>query len=142
MNNKRENILRRLEQKHGVRLRRRSATIYRSDTNEIGIVCAMSKWYSKGDGYWYAYHPHQDEFLGATAQGYFLLGMMDSEVALALPVSVMRENLGKLNTTTTADGRTYWHIIVARSANGSLSLQRAKGEPPLPLDSYVIQITS
>jgi hypothetical protein len=62
--------------------------------------------------------------------------MMDSEFAVALPASVIRQNLGKLYTTTTG-GRTYWHIKVSRSESGGLSLQRAKGEPPLPLDPYI-----
>ena len=43
MNDKRNEILRQLENKHGVRLHRRSVAIYRSDNNQIGIVCAMSK---------------------------------------------------------------------------------------------------
>jgi hypothetical protein len=142
MNDKRTRIVHQLEDKHGIRLHRRSAAIYRSDNNEIGIVCTMSKWHAKNENYWYAYHPHQDEFLVAMGEGYFVLGMMDSEVAVALPVSVIRQNLGKLNTTTTTDGRTYWHIHVSRSGSGGLSLQRAKGEPSLPLDPYIIQIAS
>jgi hypothetical protein len=141
MHNKRNEILHMLEDKHGVRLHRRSAAIYRSDDNKIGIVCTMSKWYSQNESYWYAYHPHNDEFLGAMEQGYFVLGMMDSDVAVALPVSVIRQNLSMLNTTTTADGRTYSHIRVTRSASGDLSLQRARGEPPLPLNPYIMQIT-
>jgi hypothetical protein len=142
MNAKRNKILHELEDKHGVRLHRRSAAIYRSDNNEIGIVCTMSKWHAKNENYWYAYHPHQDEFLGAMNEGFFVLGMMDSETAISLPVSVIRENLDNLNTTTTTDGRTYWHIHISRSKRGRLLLQRAKGESPLPLDPYAMQITS
>ncbi len=144
MNNKRNGneILRKLEGKYGVRLSRRSAAIYRSDGNEIGIVCTMSKWHSKNENYWYAYHPHQDEFLATTRGGYFVLGMMDSEIAVALPVEVIRQNLGKLNTTTTPDGRRYWHIHISRSGNAGLLLQRAKGEPPLPLDRYIVNLSA
>jgi hypothetical protein len=142
MNTKRNTILRQLESRHHVRLYRRSAAIYRSDSNEIGIVCTMSKWHAKNENYWYAYHPHQDQFLATSKQGYFVLGMMDSEAAVALPVEVIRQNLSKLNTTTTPDGRTYWHIHVSRSGSGGLSLQRAKGEPPLPLDRFIVRATT
>jgi hypothetical protein len=142
MNTKRNKILRQLEGRHRIRLRRRSAAIYRSDGSEIGIVCTMSKWHSKNENYWYAYHPHQDEFLATTKQGYFVLGMMDAERAVELPVEVLRQNLGKLNTTTTPDGRTYWHIHVSRSGSGGLSLQRARGEAPLPLDHYIVELRS
>jgi hypothetical protein len=139
MNTKRNDILRLLEAKYGVRLNRRSAAIYRSDGSEIGIVCTMSKWHAKNENYWYAYHPHQNEFLGTTKQGYFVLGMMDSEEAIVLPVQIIRKNLEKLNTTTTPDGRSYWHIHISRSGSGDLSLQRARGEPPLPLDRYTVR---
>jgi hypothetical protein len=140
MNKKKDEILRELESGHGVRLNRRSAAIYRSDNNEVGIVCAMSKWHAKNENYWYAFHSHQDEFLQRTRQGYFVLGMMDSEVALSLPIQVVRDNLSKLNTTTTPDRRTYWHIHVSPSRDGGFSLQRARGEPPLVLDRYVVKL--
>lgn len=139
MNTKRNKILRLLESKYGVRLNRRSAAIYRSDGSEVGIVCTMSKWHAKNENYWYAYHPHQNEFLGTTKQGYFVLGMMDSEEAIILPLTVIRQNLDKLNTTTTPDGRSYWHIHISRSGSGNLSLQRARGEPPLSLDRHIVR---
>ncbi len=142
MNAKRNEILRQLEGKHGVRFHRRSAAIYRSDANEVGVVCTMSKWHAKNENYWYAYHPHQDEFLATTKQGYFVLGMMDLDVAVALPVEVVRQNLGKLNTTTTLDGRSYWHIHVSRSGRKGFSLHRAKGEPPLSVEQYMLGVGS
>jgi hypothetical protein len=67
---------------------------------------------------------------------------MDVELAVALPVGVMRQNLDKLNTTVTPDGGTYWHVHVSRSGEGGLSLHRAKGEPPIPLDRYVFQLAA
>jgi hypothetical protein len=142
MNAKRNEILPQLESKHGVRFHRRSAAIYRSDANEIGVVCTMSKWHAKNENYWYAYHPHQDKFLATTKHGFFVLGMMDLELAVVLPVEVIRQNLGKLNTTITPDGRSYWHIHVSRSENGALSLQRAKGERPLSVDRYMLRMVA
>lgn len=139
MNEKRNKILRQLENQHHARLHRRSAAIYRSDDNDLGVVCTMSKWHIKNENYWYAYHPHQDEFLGETKKGYFVLGMMDLEEAVAIPLDVIRQNLGKLNTTTTPDGRSYWHIHISRSRNGRLALQRARGETALPLDNYIVR---
>lgn len=142
MNQKRNEILRALEAKHGIRLYRRSAAIYRSDSGELGVVCTMSKWHSKNENYWYAYHPHQDAFLATAKRGYFALGMMDLDIAVSLPVEVVRQNLDKLNTTTMLDGRSYWHIHVSRSNGGGLSLQRARGEASLSLDRFIVQIKS
>jgi hypothetical protein len=139
MNAKRNKILTQLESMHHARFHRRSAAIYRTEDDQIGIVCSMSKWHAKNENYWYAYHPHQDGFLASVRRGYFVLGMMDSEAAVALPADVIRQNLGKLNTTTAPDGRSYWHIHISHSETGELVLHRAKGEPPLPLGQYTLQ---
>lgn len=142
LNAKRDQILRQLEAKYSVRLDRRSSATYKSADDEFGIVCTISKWYADGDGYWYAYHSNQDLFLSSVKRGYFVLGMMDSDKAIVLPLSLIRENLTKLSTTAIAGGETYWHINVDRGVNGALSLHRARGERSLPLDNYIIQITA
>jgi hypothetical protein len=142
LNAKRDQILRQLETKHSARLNRRSSATYKSEDNEIGIVCTISKWYVDGDGYWYAYHSNQDRFLGSVKHGYFVLGMMDVDAAIVLPLQLIRENLEKLSTTAIPGGETYWHINVDRGLHGALSLHRARGEPSLPLDGYIMRITS
>jgi hypothetical protein len=141
MNAKRAKILEKIETRHRVRLSRRSAAVYRSDDNKVGVVCTMSKWHAKNENYWYAYHPHQDDFLRSVNQGYFVLGMMDVDTAIMLPLGVIRDNLDRLNITTTPDGRRYWHIHISRSSTGNLSLQRARGERPLQVDQYVLDIS-
>jgi hypothetical protein len=140
LNAQRDRVLRQMETKYSVRLNRRSSATYKSDNNEIGVVCTVSKWYPDGDGYWYAYHSNQDQFLGSVKRGYFVLGMMDNDSAIVLPLQVIRENLAKLSATSIPGGKTYWHINVDRSGNGTLSLHRAKGEPPLRLDGYIMRI--
>jgi|GEM_PF-3799018 len=140
LNAKRGQILSQLETEYGVRLNRRSSATYKSDDDEIGIVCTISKWYPDGDGYWYAYHSSQDRFLGMAKRGYLVLGMMDSEHAIVLPREIIFANLEKLSTTTIPGGETYWHLNIDRDANGALSLHRAKGEPSLRLDDYVVRI--
>lgn len=142
LNAKRDQILRQLEADHGVRLNRRSSATYKSEKNEVGIVCTISKWYADGNGYWYAYHTNQDQFLSSVEDGYVVLGMMDTDSAIVLPLRLLRENLDKLSTTTIPGGDSYWHIIVQRGANDALSLHRSRGEVSLPLDSYVVQISA
>jgi hypothetical protein len=142
LNAKRDQILRQLETTHRVRLNRRSSATYKSDDNKIGVVCTISKWYEDGDGYWYAYHSNQDQFLSSVKDGYFVLGMMDANSAVVLPLGVIRENLEKLSTTAIPGGNTYWHINVDKGRGGTLSLHRARGEPSLRLDSYMMPVAS
>jgi hypothetical protein len=114
--------------------------LYRSDADQVGIVCAMSKWHANNENYWYAYHTHQHEFLTNVGNGDLVLGMMDAQRVVVLPFDVLRQNLDKLNTTTAPDRLTYWHIHVSRDRDGNLSLMRARGEPALPLDRYVVNL--
>jgi len=142
MNAKRAAILGALEKLYNVRLNRRSAVMYRSQNNELGIVCVMSKWHEKNENYWYAFHTHQKEFLEQMSDGYFVIGMMDRDSVVAIPLKVIQQNLKKLNTTTAQDRLTYWHVHVTKGRGGSLWLQRAKGESPLPLDSFIVRLSN
>ena len=142
MNAKRDSIVRAMESKHAARLRRWSAAMYRDDQKKFRVVCTMSKWHSENQTYWYAYHPHQDEFLVEAAEGFFVLGMMNLDTAVVLPRNVIQKNLEKLNTTEIPGGRKYWHIHIARSNSGELFLQRARGEQPLALKQFTLKLPS
>jgi hypothetical protein len=140
LNKKRNNILNALEAKHDTRLRRWSAAMYRDDAKHFRVVCTMSKWHLENQNYWYAFHPHQNEFLSDAEAGLFVLGMMNLDCAVVLPLKVIEQNLDKLNTTVTPEGRKYWHVHIARATNGTLFLQRARGEAPLPLTQYILKL--
>jgi hypothetical protein len=140
MNAKRDSIIRAMESKYAARLRRWSAAMYRDDQKNFRLVCTMSKWHSENQTYWYAYHPHQDEFLVDAAEGFFVLGMMNLDSAVVLPRNIIQKNLEKLNTTEIPGGRKYWHIHIARSNSGELFLQRARGERPLLLEQFTLKV--
>jgi hypothetical protein len=139
LNKKRNGILQGLETRYATRLRRWSAAMYTDEAKRFRVVCTISKWHAGHQNYWYAFHTHHDEFLRDADSGLFVLGMMNLDCALVLPLKVVKENLDKLNTTETAD-RKYWHIHVARTADGDLSLQRARGETPLALGRFVLKL--
>src|SRR5215813_444552 len=85
-----------------VSLLKRSRALYWSSDHTIRVGCTVSKRYSSGvgsTGYWYAYHPRWDDFLGAGKSGYLILGCMDLSSAFAIPLEVIRLRRNELNLT-------------------------------------------
>lgn len=55
---------------------RQTRTGYSTPDGSVFVFCAVSKAYAKpgGEGYWYAFHPHQREKLAAVHEGYVAFG--------------------------------------------------------------------
>jgi hypothetical protein len=142
LNARRRQILETLEKRLGSKLERQTPATYSNERKDIHVVCTISKWYATNGMYWYAYHPHQDKFLNKARDAYFVLGLLDTDVAIMLPHRVIRENLDHLNQTKTPQGREYWHVHISRSRFGGFQLHRARGKEPLPLDNYIVKLGS
>jgi hypothetical protein len=140
MNAKRSQIIRKFEEKFEVQLRKRTEATFVDDEAGVRAVCTMSKWYPQSEAYWYAFHSHQDSFLGESNRGFVVLGMMDLNVAVVLPLKVIRDTLQYLSTTEPENGQQYWHLNIARRSDGKLMLHRARGADPVPLDQYLLRI--
>jgi hypothetical protein len=102
-------------------------------------VCPVSKKYKTG-GYWYAFHPHQKVFLADAKKGYLLLGCLDSDVAYAIPFSVVDQLLPYLNVTENED-RKYWHIHLQPSELGGYQLLVPKKSEKLSMQSFELKLS-
>jgi hypothetical protein len=100
-----------------------------------------SKRYTKRSSYpyWYAFHPEWKEFLQDGSDAYFVLGCMDSDIAFAIPLETIVENLDALNTTTTGK-KTYWHVHLVERDNGGYAILLPHNETQLPLDEFQISV--
>jgi hypothetical protein len=139
---KREAVVLALGSRDGKRLVKKSRAVYWDAEHTYRAVCTISKRYEKKGSvpYWYAYHPGWDAFLGEAQQGYFVLGCMDLDQAFALPVSVLREHLDVLNTTTKPDGTIYWHIKIVEPGVNQFALQLPKSGKSLPLEPFTLAL--
>jgi hypothetical protein len=138
LDSKRHGIMSALALKIGVTLIKKSRALYWDASHEKRVACSISKRYSRGAAYWYAYHPKWDEFLGEAREAYFVLGCVDLAHAFAIPLHVMRQTLDALNTTTTENGKTYWHVHLVETARGIGLVLPGFGH--LPLDEYRLPI--
>ncbi|NBO66496.1 MAG: hypothetical protein EBU88_16905, partial [Acidobacteria bacterium] len=66
----------RIESELGKELLKQSRASFATADGETAVLCAVSREYSKAryEGYWFAFHPHQQEFLESAANSYVGLG--------------------------------------------------------------------
>ncbi len=138
---KREVITKALAQREAVELRSDGVARRRSANGDVRAVLSLSKLYEDRPDfpYWYAYHVDQDEYLAPASRGFFVLGCMDRDEAFAVPLGVMRNVVGSLNTTTREDGRAHHHIHLAER-EGALALLLPKASTHLDVSAYRLDL--
>ena len=109
----RERIVAALGRQLGCTFVKKSRALYWDPTQRQRVVCTVSKRYAAREKYWYAYHPQWHAFLQQGESGFFVLGCTDSNVAFALPVSVVSSHL---KISTRPRRKTGPFIIISRSS--------------------------
>lgn len=138
---KRVTLVDALADKLGTKLVKHSRALFEDSAHDIRVAVTISKRYTKRGQtpYWYAYHPQWDKFLGEAKFGFLVLGCMDQVHGYALPLDVVRVNLPNMNTTTTPEGRQYWHVKIIEDGDGVLQLQLPKASGGLSLNEFVLK---
>jgi hypothetical protein len=97
---------------------KQSKSTYRSSDSLIGLTCAVSRAYPKkhSEGYWYAFHPHQKEFLEEYSVSYVSFGCGSKDNILLIPLDKFLPLTDHMNKTTTND-RLYWHVRIHKTNN-------------------------
>jgi hypothetical protein len=93
-------------------LKRSRATFFSADES-LWLICAVSKEHS-GRGqtsYWFAFHPHQKEFLESSEKAYVAFGCGSKEQILLIPFNEFASWLDGMNITR-RDERFYWHVSI------------------------------
>jgi len=120
----------------GLPLVRRTRATYSSPDKSMVVTCAVSKEYNPEThpGYWYAFHPHQREFLKSAGKAYIIFGCGSSARILLIPFGEFDPWVAGMSTTERED-RSYWHVIIERNGD-QYSLRRKKGEMLIDLTRY------
>jgi hypothetical protein len=132
----RSDIVAALSQKCGPLVKKSRALYWSADKSDRAAI-TISKQYKSG-GYWYAYHPAWDEFLGAASTGFLVLGCIGRSEAYAIPHTWIHARLKLLNTTET-DGGGYWHLYLVPENNDRLQLWLVNGQRE-PLESFKLPL--
>ena len=122
----------------GENLVKRSRARYSSPDQSIIINCAVSKEHTPDNNpnYWFAFHPHQREFLQSSSNSYVVFGCGSSRRVLLIPFSDFEPWLDGMWTTQKTD-RYYWHVVIYRDAD-KYTLHRKKGEENIDVTKYVV----
>jgi hypothetical protein len=130
----------RIEEHLDTTLLKRVRTGYSSPDGEVAITCAVSKEYDRRGhrSYWFAFHPHQKEFIGQAEQGFAAFGCGSEENVILVPLDDLTQWLDDLWTTERDNGRTYWHIRI-HFEERRWQLDRKKGKGRLDISQYYLR---
>jgi len=128
-----------IEKHLDVTLIKRTRTSYSTADKTTAVICAISKEHDKGDSkwYWFAFHPHQQEFLETTGFSFAAFGCGSADLTLLIPAKKFLSWLSHMNTTE-KDDRSYHHIHISQQNDGLL-LHLKKGYNNINLSEYLIK---
>ena len=133
-----EECVKRIQSQLGVSLVKRTRAGYSSPDHETAIICSVSKEHNpeSNPNYWFAFHPHQQEFLAKYPKTFVAFGCGSAQRVILVPYSTFKPWLEDSWTTTNED-RTYWHVVIYRKAR-NFTLRLRKGNKPVDLTPYVL----
>lgn len=127
--------------KLGVNFQRHRQTLFWTPDRKIRVCAAVSKRYDNSyKPYWYAFHPHWDQFLAEGEESYFVLACMDRQHAFAIPHDEVRRNLPDCSQTFRESGKSYWHIALGVFNGDSLVWDITKVQRKIDLAPYQFDI--
>jgi hypothetical protein len=121
-------------------LLKRSRATFSAADGSLALICAVSKEHdSHGQpSYWFAFHPHQKEFLKSAQDAYVAFGCGSEDYILSIPFSDFAPWLEGMNVTQREE-RFYWHVSIFRE-NEKFVLHRKREQPRVDLTSYFLEV--
>jgi hypothetical protein len=131
--------IRRIEKVLGTILLKRSRATFAAADKDLRLICAISREHVRGGthSYWFAFHPHQAEYLSETSDSYVAFGCGSEHQLLLIRYSEFEPWLQGMNETTTKN-RTYKHVSIFKVGN-QFELVRRQGWPRIDLTSYLVK---
>jgi hypothetical protein len=128
----------RIEQALRRTLVKRSRASYASSDGSVALICAASRAYDRSDqqGFWFAFHPHQKEFLEHGQESFVAFGCGSESMVLLIPFGEFAQWLPDLNITERED-RLYWHVRIFQQ-EGRFMLIRKRGIERVDLTRFLL----
>lgn len=136
-----EACIARVEELVGKPLLKLSRAKFVSSDKRTHVNCMVSKEHDgSAPNYWFAFHPHQAEFLKEVENSFVVLGCGSEKYVLMIPFTTLEPWL-EGTWVTKKDDRFYWHLVVDRR-DRSFSLRCRKGQPLIDLNEFLMPIPS
>jgi hypothetical protein len=113
-----EPVFNKIKQRINANFIKQSRSSYSSTDGKIGIIISISKEHppfnSQFDArYWFAFHPHQEAFLGKYEEGYACYGCGEEKNVFMIPISFMNTKTKDMWKTKNSEN-DYKHIVIYR----------------------------
>lgn len=104
----------RVEQHLHVSLVKHSRASFSSADDTTKVLCSVSRYHERAQVFWFAFHPHQDEFLSGAENAFLAFGCGDAETLFLIPFSEFKPWLENFSKTELQD-RFYWHVKIRKT---------------------------
>jgi hypothetical protein len=108
----------RIESKLKIELVKKSRASFFNEIEKVGVVCSISKLHGRSNKpvYWFAYHPHQKEYLKEYKNAYVAYGCGSEKFLFLIPIKDFEKHLPKFHKTE-LENRSYWHVQIMKDGN-------------------------
>jgi hypothetical protein len=137
--NFREACITKIQAKLKTVLIKRTAALFSSSDEKVGIICLNSRRHEQGkqSKYWFAFHPHQKEAIAKYPQGYVAFGCGSAEMIVFIPAKEFVPWLERFWTTELED-RSYWHVRIVGN-NAKLTMDTKAEFKPIDVTQYLFK---
>jgi len=118
---------------------KRSATLYSSADEKVGVICLNSRAYGKGkrSGYWFGFRRHQRDTILTYPNGYAAFGCGSADMLVVVPAKTFAGWLESFHVTD--DGtRFYWHVRISSEASKLTMITKA-GIKAIDVSQYLVK---
>lgn len=113
---------------------------FRTRSKEYGFALTTSKAYKQGkrEKFWFAYR--RISTIADCEKQFYVFGCKDETTMIRLPISMIEENLDKLNISTDEEGNiTHWHMVLFKDLQGHVTWMFSKPEiKEINVDEYAL----
>jgi len=129
----------RIEGNLEISLLKKTKASFSTSDKSTRLICTVSKEHERGNqiGYWFAFHPHQKQFLSEATTNFVAFGCGDKNRILLFPANEFLPLLSNMNTTQKED-RFYWHVHITRN-NNELLLHLKKDNKNISVTKYLLK---
>lgn len=108
-----DECLTKIQQKLQLNFVKQTRIAYTDKGKSVGLICSISKAHKHGkfEKYWFAFHPHQKDFLDEYSKAYVAYGCGSAENTFLIPFSEFEPLIRNMWTTENED-KMYWHVVI------------------------------
>ncbi len=126
----------RIEKHLNKTLVKNSRASFKTADESTRVLCAVSRYHERAKSYWFAFHPHQDEFLTSAGQAFVAFGCGDADTLFLIPFVEFKPWLDYFSKTELPD-RFYWHVKIRKAGKSYIMTGRA-GTKDFDITKYKI----